>query len=237
VRHVFLDEAQDYSPFQFAFLKRLFPHSKMTVLGDFNQAIYAHASSTSFGQVLALYEPEQTEKIVLTRSYRSTRPIVEFTRALIPGGDAIEPFNRDGNKPTVTEARDNAHLAALVKKRIAMLQAEGHRTIAVLGKSFAECQEAYAALRDDAELRLIGKEATTFAEGVLIIPSYLAKGVEFDAVIIYNASSTQYGLESERRLFYTACTRAMHELHLYHVGEMSPFLQALSPDLYETEQS
>jgi len=236
VRHVFLDEAQDYSPFQFAFLKRLFPHSKFTVLGDFNQAIYAHASGSSFDEVTALFEPEQTEKIVLTRSYRSTRPIVEFTRAMVPGGEAIEPFQREGSKPTVTPASNQRELADLIVRRIGQLRANGHRTIAVIGKSFAECQEAYAALRDHVQIRLINKETVSFAEGVLVIPSYLAKGVEFDAVIAYNASALQYGQESERRLFYTVCTRAMHELHLYTIGPVSPFVRELSPALYESNQ-
>src|SRR5699024_11850781 len=67
-------------------------------------------------------------------------------------------------------------------------------------------------------------ETYTFTKGVLILPSYLAKGIEFDGVIIYNASKEVYNRESERKLFYTACTRAMHALHLFTMGEKSPFL-------------
>ncbi|UJF32775.1 RNA polymerase recycling motor HelD [Paenibacillus hexagrammi] len=92
VRHVIVDEAQDYSPFQLEYLKRLFPRSRMTALGDLNQAIYSHASAYSdIDPLAALYGPDQTEIIRLTRSYRSTREIVEFTRGIVPGGDAIEP--------------------------------------------------------------------------------------------------------------------------------------------------
>jgi DNA helicase-2/ATP-dependent DNA helicase PcrA len=64
------------------------------------------------------------------------------------------------------------------------------------------------------------------------IPSYLAKGVEFDAVIIYDASRKSYGKESERKLFYTACTRAMHQLNLYVKGELSPFILQAKPATY-----
>jgi DNA helicase-2/ATP-dependent DNA helicase PcrA len=71
--------------------------------------------------------------------------------------------------------------------------------------------------------------STEYEQGVVVIPAYLAKGIEFDAVIIYNASSHVYGVESLRRLFYTACTRAMHYLQLYSVGEPSPFLQNVAP--------
>ncbi|QQE73485.1 UvrD-helicase domain-containing protein [Brevibacillus composti] len=237
IRHVFIDEAQDYSPFQFAFLKRLFPHARLTVLGDLNQAIYAHATGgDDFAELAALYGEEETEKIILTRSYRSTRPIVLFTSGMIPGGDEIEPFNRDGKKPTVTRARDRADLIARISERIGELQSEGHRTIAVICKTAEESREAYEALRQTVALRLIDTETVSFEEGVHVIPAYLAKGVEFDGVILYDASREQYGREQERKLFYTACTRAMHELHLYYRGEMTPFVAALQAELYEDVQ-
>ncbi|MBJ3791852.1 ATP-binding domain-containing protein, partial [Bacillus sp. OA1] len=62
---------------------------------------------------------------------------------------------------------------------------------------------------------------------------YLAKGIEFDAVIIYDASKDVYNDESVRRLFYTACTRAMHELQLYSVGEVSPFVLGADSESFE----
>ncbi|MBW7460587.1 AAA family ATPase, partial [Paenibacillus sepulcri] len=94
VRHLLIDEAQDYTAFQFAFLKRLFPHSRVTALGDLNQSINAHnaAGSSGFKALSALYDPEDTETITLTRSYRSTRQIVEFTSRCIEGGEVIQPF-------------------------------------------------------------------------------------------------------------------------------------------------
>ena len=233
VRHVFIDEAQDYSAFQFAFIKRLFPRSKMTVLGDVNQSIYAHARfGAGITALKSLYEEEQTETVILGQSYRSTRQIVEFTRGFVGGDETIEPFNRDGSQPTVTQVVDKAYLAAKVTERIRELQTAGHRTIAVICKTAGESQEAYEALRHAIPLRLIGKETISFEPGVLVIPSYLAKGVEFDAVIIYDGSKLRYGKESERKLFYTACTRAMHELHIYCNGEMSPFISEASPETY-----
>ncbi|GGE15288.1 DNA helicase [Marinithermofilum abyssi] len=231
VRYVFIDEAQDYSPFQFAFIQRLFPHSNMTVLGDLNQTIVAHAGE-GFSKLASLFGFDQTETIVLKRSYRSTRPIVEFTRQMIKGGEAIEPFNRDGKKPSVTKAVDQGELVSKITKCIRKLQAAGHRTIAVIGKTARESRKAYEALQKHFSIRLIDKETASFESGIMVIPSYLAKGVEFDAVIIYNASQVQYGRESERKLFYTACTRAMHELHIFFVDRVSPFISGVSPDTY-----
>ena len=234
VRHVFIDEAQDYSPFQFAFLKRMFPRSKMTALGDLNQAIYAHSTDGSGLAPLAkLFGADETEMFVLTRSYRSTRPIVEFTRRLLDTGEAIEPFNREGSIPSVTKVADMSELIDKIAHRIHALQEGGHRTIAVICKTSEESRQAYKTLQEFTPLRLIGKETTSFESGTLVIPSYLAKGVEFDAVVIYNGSLAQYGEEDERKLFYTACTRAMHELHIYSVGELSPFIT--DPDTYALE--
>ncbi|MGG1662018.1 RNA polymerase recycling motor HelD [Brevibacillus sp. NRS-1366] len=228
VRHVFIDEAQDYSPFQFALIQRLFPRAKMTVLGDWNQAIYAHAyHQDSFDAVSSLYDPLETETFVLTKSYRSTRPIVQFTRQLVEGGQLIEPFNRDGRDPSVTLAENTEALTDLITARIDELTEGGHQTIAIITKTAAEAQAAHDALRHAMPIRLIGTNTTSYDTGILLIPAYLAKGVEFDAVIIYNASRDCYGRENERKLFYTACTRAMHELHLYYIGEKSPFLSSI----------
>ncbi|HEY1215657.1 MAG TPA: RNA polymerase recycling motor HelD [Bryobacteraceae bacterium] len=237
VRHVIIDEAQDYSPFQLEYLKRLFPRSRMTALGDLNQAIYSHASAYSeIDPIAALYGPDQTEVVRLTRSYRSTREIVEFTRGIVPGGDAIEPFTRSGAKPRVTMASDRGSLHSLLAAEVARLLGDGYASVAIIGKTASECALAYEALHPQlaAPLLLITKHSPAFEQGVLVIPSYLAKGVEFDAVLIYDGSRHQYGRESERKLFYTACTRAMHWLHIFSLGEPSEFVLSQPSESYES---
>ncbi|KRE54246.1 RNA polymerase recycling motor HelD [Paenibacillus sp. Soil522] len=227
VKHLFIDEAQDYSPFQYHYLKRIFPNCKMTVLGDLNQSIFAHAvAGNGFEPLSELYSREETEKIVLTRSYRSTKPIVAFTSRMIEGGDQIEPFNRDGKEPTITKVADHSELMKEMKGRIDQLVRQGYQSIAVICKTAEESKRVFSALQKHLpELRLIEKETVTFEKGAIVIPSYLAKGVEFDAVIISNASNEFYGRASERKLFYTACTRAMHELHLFHTHELTAFIR------------
>lgn len=238
VKHVFIDEAQDYSPFQFAFLKKLFPNSKMTLLGDFNQAIYSHANARAdLTQFASMGEIESTEVIVLTQSYRSTRQIVEFTQGLIEGGSSIVPFNRNGDKPTITCVTSPEDHTAMISERIHSLLQSGYRTIAVICKTALESEEAYTKLKERLPLRFIHKETVSFEPGIVVIPTYLAKGVEFDAVIIYNAAEQVYGREYERKLFYTACTRAMHELHVFINGDVSPFISTLVSNTYVLENS
>lgn len=226
IKHIVVDEAQDYSPFQFEFLKRLFPASKMTVLGDFNQAIFAHASETAdFHTLKSLYGPDQTELINLARSYRSTKPIIEFTRRLVPNGKEIIPFERDGRLPELKKLSDQAELHSFIASKVADWKSQGLNSMAIICKSAEESSKAYEALSGIDGIKLLKSNSTEYEEGVVVVPSYLSKGIEFDAVIIYDASENVYGDESLRRVFYTACTRAMHDLQLCSVGEPSPFLQ------------
>lgn len=233
IRYVFIDEAQDYSPFQFFVLKQLFPYARMTILGDLNQAIYAHTLNTPTLLSSELYAQENVEKVVLTKSYRSTRQIVDFTKGIIEEGEMIEAFNRNGPKPTLTTVEDPNTLHSRITQKIRQLQSSNHETIAVICKTARESLEAYHQLSEQINIQLMDDHASSYKKGVLMLSAYMAKGIEFDAVIIYDASEIKYGQEFERKLFYTACTRAMHELHLFSVGEMSPFINTIPAHLYE----
>jgi DNA helicase-2/ATP-dependent DNA helicase PcrA len=213
------------------------------VLGDFNQAIFAQASDLherSGSPLEGLYGPEDTTWLNLTRSYRSTREIVDFTRAMLADGDRIVPFDRSGGKPAAIQCADAADRDQRIVNDVAALQAEGFGSIAIITKSQAEANKAYDRLSSfpaiGEKLRLVNKSTPQFEHGLLVIPAYLAKGVEFDAVLIYDASARCYSRESERKLFYTACTRPMHRLRLYNPGDAwSPFVLGVSEDLYEIE--
>jgi len=226
VKYVFIDEGQDYSPFQLHYLKRIFPRSRMTIVGDINQSIFVHASMLDHSNPLdELFDADETEYMTLLRSYRSTQEIVEFTAKMIDGGEHIIPFNRHGHEPVVTTIPNDAAYDKAVDELLQRWLREGFSSIAIICKTAQESSEVYERYSDRWKtLRLIDQETVTFEKGIMIIPSYLAKGVEFDCVLIYDASRSSYHLESERKLFYTACTRAMHELVLFSSGELSPFL-------------
>ncbi|MFC4807675.1 RNA polymerase recycling motor HelD [Paenibacillus sp. GCM10023250] len=236
VRHVFVDEGQDYSVFQYAYLRKLFPHARMTVLGDFGQAIFAQAIELGGADspLLRLYGEAETSVIRLARSYRSTREIAAFTRAMLPGGESIVPFDRPGPKPLLVRTESAEATAKRIAAELAALTAEGFGSVAVVTKTAAVAEAVHRALAacGRADARLITKASPSFEKGIMVIPAYLAKGVEFDAVLIHDASEEAYAKESERKLFYTACTRAMHRLTLYAAEAWSPFVRALDPALY-----
>lgn len=233
IRHVFIDEAQDYTPFQFAFIRQLFPYSKVTLLGDLNQAVYSGPTDSETVLAEDALGIDEKEVITLSRTYRSTRQIVEFTRELLEDGKRIEPFNRNGAKPVVRLQRNQADLYKEIIQRMNEWKAGGHKTIAVICRTEQESRLVFEAIGSDLDARLIEKGTIAYERGISVIPAYLAKGIEFDAVAIYDASA--YKEEGERKLFYTACTRAMHELDLF-ASESPLFLNGISCDLYDLKR-
>ncbi|MFC9708734.1 RNA polymerase recycling motor HelD [Paenibacillus sp. NPDC056933] len=237
IRYVFVDEGQDYSSFQYEYLKKLFPRAQMTVLGDFGQAIFMQSTSLAGenSPLVRLFGEAETSLFCLLRSYRSTREIVEFTKSMLPDGEDIVPFDREGPKPLLTKLDSRENRDSQIWADITALKAEGLESIAIITKTAAESRKALESLRiqGNETLQLITKETANFEKGVMVIPVYLAKGVEFDAVLVYDASPEAYSRDNERKLLYTACTRAMHRLHLYTTGNWSPFVESLSANLYE----
>jgi DNA helicase-2/ATP-dependent DNA helicase PcrA len=231
IQHVFVDEAQDYSPFQAAYLRRRYPRARLTVLGDFNQAIYIQSQENGgFGGWTRLMAPEATSVLRLTTSYRSTEPIVEYTKGILAAEDSagITPFHRNGEPPRAVACKDVGQLGENIANDISELIAQGYGTIGVITKTAHETGNASALLKerlpDDVPVTLVTGGSAELPKGVSVLPSYLAKGIEFDAVLVWDASSVRYGKEKDRKLLYTVCTRALHVLHIYHTGEASPWL-------------
>ncbi|MBO9607698.1 MAG: UvrD-helicase domain-containing protein [Paenibacillaceae bacterium] len=232
IKYVMVDEGQDYSPLQYRYLKRLFPRAKLTVLGDWNQAIMPHRTALlgeagrmqGAASMQALFGETNAIAYRLGKTYRSTQEIVAFASRILPDGSAIEPFRRSGDRPTIAVADCREQLAALIVAEIAALQARGVVSIAVVCKTAAETELACELLQPHVPLARVTKETSAFAPGTQAMPVYLAKGVEFDAVLLFDCSQAVYGRESDRNLLYTACTRAMHHLRVFSLGAPSVFL-------------
>src|SRR5690606_9115593 len=177
--------------------------------------------------------PGDAQVIRLNMTYRSTKEIVQFSRAIDPSGGGAHPIDRHGAKPLILEVTDPARLIDAAAAQARELHEAGARSVAIICKTAAQSQEVYAGLRERLPVRLVTADDDTLPRGDLVIPAYLAKGLEFDGVLIYDASANVYHDESERKLFYTACTRALHHLRLMYVGRLTPFLDDLSPGLAE----
>ena len=234
IRYVFVDEVQDYDPYQLAYLKYRFPRAKFTLLGDLNQAIFTHENSKSLlRQLSTMFDPDKTRVVQLTKSYRSTKQITDFTKHILLDGEAIEAFDRNGELPQVISAADfdgsvDALVSALDKYQ------DEHDQVAIIGKTLEDSEQLYRALEQrNIKTTLIRTENQRLVKGTIIVPSFLAKGLEFDAIIVWNANDQQYHGDDERQLLYTICSRAMHALTLTAVGQVTSLLDKVPTDEYQ----
>ena len=232
IRHVVIDEAQDYTVLQFKTFRQLFPGSSLTILGDLNQSINYYMNINKYENILEIFDAGNKAFLSLSKSYRSTKEISAFTRAILINGDSSGYMDRPGEKPVVIKASSEHILFVGLKQQINSLKADGFKSIAIICKTACESLGVYGSLAEIPGISLITKDDAEYTKGVVIIPSYLSKGLEFDCVLIFHAGEDAYSHEDERGLFYTACTRALHRLYIYYTGSLSHFIAGIDVDLY-----
>lgn len=230
MRYAFIDEIQDYTPFQLAYLKYNFPRAKFTMLGDLNQAIFTKDDSlTLLDKVKQLFISEKIELIKLTKSYRSTKQITDFTKQILKSGELIEAFDRNGAKPTIWHC-DNASAVQKIND-ILIANNQEKLTTAIITKTLEEARDLTTKLKSESiKVTLIATANQRLVPGVLVIPSYLAKGLEFDAVIAWQVNNNNYHKDDERQLLYTITSRAMYKLDLIYTDELSDLLREIKAD-------
>jgi DNA helicase-2/ATP-dependent DNA helicase PcrA len=241
--HIVVDEAQDYSVFQYQILKLLAAEKSFTIVGDMAQGIYAYRSIRSWAEltdVIFAKEPKQMQQ--LTQSYRSAIEIMHFANEIIaaaPHGRFIpaEPVLRSTAKPVVLENLKPKELPRVLADQILKLKKNGCKTVAVLTKTVATAALTHAELAaelPDTTVQLITDLAEDYAASIFVMPVHLAKGLEFDGVVIADCSAEVYQrTDDDIKLLYVACTRAMHRLTVLYSGTPSPVLSSVKPDTYE----
>lgn len=234
IKHVIIDEAQDYTPLQFEVLKQTFRHSNMTVLGDLNQSINYYMNIGKYESIDHIFKDRGTIFVNLNKSYRSTSEITDFSRSLLTEKNNVECLNRHGEKPKIIQIEDKEDLVKQIAQDIKELDSNGFKSIAVICKSSQQSHNLYKSIKDYVNISLVTKDDTEYINGVIIIPSYLSKGLEFDAVIICcDEEENDYCYEDERRLLYTVCTRALHVLHLYYFQKPPALISSIGSVLYD----
>lgn len=237
IKYVFIDEMQDYSMAQLAYLHHAFPNAKLTLLGDSRQAVFGSTYQTSdfLTQVTQLFGADQTKVVSLNRSYRSTREITQFAKAFLPRADHIQAFNRAGRLPSVVVTPQPGAVAAL--RQVLTEQLATYPTVAVLTKDQASANWLFTRLQLSGPVTLLNANDHQLTEGCLIMPAYLAKGLEFDAVIGYDVSNATYQGKAAGDQLYTLATRALHQLTLIAIDELHPLLTQMPATLYSAVPS
>lgn len=218
-KHLVIDEMQDYTPIQFAVMNQLFPCRK-TILGDFGQSLNPCHSHT-LTDMRQLYR--EAEFVELNKSYRSTYEIMSFAKQVqnITSLDAVE---RHGEKPALTACADEQDELLRIQEAIHDFVSGGRASLGILLKTSKDAGKLYDTLCGKIPVNLISPESTHFAGGVSVTSIRMAKGLEFDEVIVPRADSRTYRSDYDRNLLYIACTRAMHRLTLLYTGMPSPFI-------------
>nr|UWI50828.1 AAA family ATPase [Clostridioides difficile] len=225
IKYVIIDEAQDYTPLQYEIFYKLFNSANMTILGDINQSINPFMNVGDYNNIHGILKND-TCIINLSKTYRSTMEITRFSRKLLTETINDEYVERHGDEPKIIGFTDKNQLNKKLIEDIKNYKQKNYKSIGIITKTVRETREVYAFLKEnDVDVQCITKDDDGYVNGVLIMPSYLSKGLEFDIVIIYNASNKNYNNEDERLLLYTCCTRALHVLNIYYLDEITSLLK------------
>lgn len=209
VKHVVIDEMQDYSYLQYRILQKLFD-CPMTILGDRRQTMGEKQSNVM--KFLPEIYGKEIFYIDMKKSYRSTCEIMQFAEQLIQENSETEYVDRHGELPHTREAGSIEQMYEMLAEDLR--DGSDCRTQGVLCLTQEEAESVWSALREkDIEADLLTKDSMKFRTGISVMPFYLAKGLEFDAVYIPNVQ--KYHSPLEKQAMYINVTRALHKLKLY----------------------
>jgi len=200
VKYLIIDEMQDYSFVAYHVFNAIFDCNK-TILGDINQCIEKVMTSSDLQKLGTLLNAEFIE---LTKSYRSTYEIAEFANKI--KGLNCTLLTRHGKKPEIIKTKNLSEV-------IANIASNNNRTIAVLTKDAFEAKQIFTECGNLEYISLVTQEDEMLGR-VCVMPSFLAKGLEFDVVIIPNYNDKNYNTFFDNNVLYVSCTRALHELYL-----------------------
>jgi DNA helicase-2/ATP-dependent DNA helicase PcrA len=219
VRHLLVDEMQDYTPVQYAVLSRLFK-CKKTILGDISQTVnpYSASSTDAIHQVFP-----QGDTVKLLRSYRSSWEITAFAQHIAPNPELI-PMERHGKPPAIKGFDNNQEEAEEVKILTAQFKKSGYQSLGIICKTQDQADYLFQELKPQQQVHLLTADSTAFKHGIIITTAHLAKGLEFDEVIVPFASARNYHTDVDKRMLYIACTRAMHQLTLTYSKEKTKLI-------------
>lgn len=208
IKHLVIDEAQDYSPLQFIVLKELVNTKSMTIVGDSNQQLIPIGNNSSLSSIKDIFSENSVEMFKLNKSYRSTKEIMEYSNMYIDD-ISIVPMVRTGDSVNEILVKDEKEIKEYIIELATSLKKKNLENIAIITKNLSQSKYIYDLLKEDISLKLIDKENLHIAEGTMIMPSYYAKGLEFDgAIIIEEDIQERY----KDNLMYIMCTRALHNL-------------------------
>lgn len=210
VKHLLIDEMQDYSPIQYKVIQKLFPCRK-TVLGDAGQSVNPYGSSTAETIQKSL---TASEIMKLCKSYRSTFEITDFAQKIHPNAE-LEPVARHGKKPQILQFGSAVEELSGIMGLISTYRKSGYKSLGIICKTEQQARKMADMLKSYAnDISFLSSQSSAFVQGIVITSAHMAKGLEFDEVIIPQTDERNYRSEIDKSMLYVAVTRAMHRLTL-----------------------
>ena len=237
LKHIVIDEAQDFSEFQFYIFKKIVKSNSLTILGDLAQGIYFYRGTNNWQKTMSIVFGDGIDPTYLTlkKTYRTTEEIMNVANKVIshimdklncPPG---EPVMKNGAPVIVKHFENEEKMVEQIKERLKEYKEKGFSNIALICKTVEDCIKLKEQLQDE-EIHIISSKDSEYTGGINIVPSYLSKGLEFDAVIITNADVHNYtDSEVDTKLLYVCITRAMNTLEIYYIDELTKLLSTVQP--------
>lgn len=221
IRHAVIDEAQNFGNFSFYALKCLMPRCYFSIFGDLAQSIYSYRGLSKWEDVTDEVFNNKCEIKYLLKSYRTTTQIMEEANKVIDyiGLKCALPVIRHGLKVSYT---NNSEVENILNQYIK----KNYKNVAIICKNDSDLYDLYKMLSCKAKINAISDQDEQYQGGICLLTSFLAKGLEFDATIIYNASNKNYNVNSinDMKLLYVAMTRALHELTILANNDLTKVL-------------
>ena len=208
IKQVVIVEAQDYNEMQYIILTKIFKRASFTLLGDVNQTINPYQKYDSL-EVLKNLLDGNTKYVELSKTYRSSKEIIEFTNKIL-NLKHVSAIRKEESVPVIKRDDDK-----YLKNDINYLKNK-YKSLAIITKDMLDAIKLYDLLKDDyKDISLVTNNSSKFNRNLIIIPSYLSKGLEFDSVISYTSKNNLY-TKKEKYLYYVVLTRCQHELIVYN---------------------
>lgn len=226
IKHIVIDEIQDYSYLQLLTIKAMHPKAHYTLLGDKNQLVHPQMKDSLAGPL------EKHFKVVeLNKSYRSTNEITDFMSAIL-SNTTTQSLGVSGEKPQVIEtAAVPETIARLVKA-----QFKEQDSFVILCKNKLASEQLYHQLKPLVpQLQLVTEEQKVYMKGILIMPGYMAKGFEFTTVVVADANAGVYTEKMDAYLLYTIASRATRQLFFVTGGTLPKALAHIGEQYYRKE--
>ena len=222
---VSIDEAQDLGYMHYASLKKLFRFTNFSIYGDLSQSIYAYRGVESWEEVMELINGTNEMKY-LAKSYRTTIEIMNFANKILKhlNVSLAEPVIRHGEEVKLIQIKDPTNH---ILDKVNEFKTKGHKSIAIICKDEKEVTKYFNAFKDKINISKLDELSIQYDGGVCILPISLAKGLEFDAVIVVNANNKNYNKNNilDMKLLYVALTRALHELEVIYDEDLCDVLK------------